>query len=226
MKDKHEAGGHASMGASAAEAILALPRQQKRLIMLLADAVAIPVALWSALILKFDRIDPYLERTAAYFLVALSASLVIFSMLGLYRAVIRFMGPRSMLTVITGVTLSVAVVIVFDRLLSNSEVPLSAFAIFWSLALLYTVGSRFFVRYLFFRTLHGKSAARVAIYGAGDAGARLSSVLLGGPDFEPVAFIDDKKSLQGSSTNGIRVYGADELLDLVRRRRIDRILLA
>src|SRR6202048_5397848 len=226
MKDKHEAGRHTSMGASAAEAILALPRQQKRLIMLLADAVAIPAALWAALILKFDRIDPVLERTAAYFLVALSASLVIFSMLGLYRAVIRFMGPRSMLTVITGVTLSVAVVVVFDRLLSNSEVPLSAFAIFWALALLYTVGSRCFVRYLFSRTLNGKSAARGAIYGAGDAGARLCAVLLGGPDFEPVAFIDDKKSLQGSSTNGIRVYGADELLDLVRRRRIDRILLA
>jgi|KBSSwiStaDraftv2_1062776.scaffolds.fasta_scaffold13824_3 FlaA1/EpsC-like NDP-sugar epimerase len=226
MKDKYEAGGYASMGTSAAEAILALPRQQKRLIMLLADAVAIPVALWAALILKFDRIDPVLERTAAYFLVAISASLVIFSMLGLYRAVIRFMGPRSMLTVVSGVTLSVAVVIVFDRLLSNSEVPLSAFAIFWALALLYTVGSRFFVRYLFSRTLNGKSAARVAIYGAGDAGARLSSVLMGGPDFEPVAFIDDKKSLQGSSINGLTVFGLEVLPQMVRERQIDRILLA
>src|SRR3984893_15734113 len=226
MKDKHEAGGHASMGASAAEAILALPRQQKRLIMLLAYALAIPVALWAALILKFDRIDPVLERTAAYFLVAISASLVIFSMLGLYKAVIRFMGPRSMLTVVSGVTLAVAVVVVFDRLLSNSEVPLSAFVIFWALALLYTVGSRFFVRYLFAHTLNGKSAARVAIYGAGDAGARLSSVLLGGPDFEPVAFIDDKKSLQGSSINGLTVFGLEVLPQMVREQQIDRILLA
>jgi FlaA1/EpsC-like NDP-sugar epimerase len=226
MKDKFEAGGHASLGASAAVAILALPRQQKRLIMLLADAVAIPVALWASLILKFDRIDPILERTAAYFLVAISASLVIFSMLGLYKAVIRFMGPRSMLTVVAGVTLSVAVVVVFDRFLSNSEVPLSAFAIFWALALLYAIGSRFFVRYLFSRTLNGKSAARVAIYGAGDAGARLSSVLLGGPDFEPVAFIDDKKSLQGSSINGLTVFGLDVLPQLVREQQIDRVLLA
>jgi FlaA1/EpsC-like NDP-sugar epimerase len=226
MKDKYEAGVRTSIGTSAAEALLALPRQQKRFIMLLADAVAIPVALWSALILKFDRFDPNLERTAAYFLVAVGASLAIFSMLGLYRAVIRFMGPRSMLTVVTGVTLSVALVIVFDRFVSNSEVPLSAFAIFWSLALLYTVGSRFFVRYLFSATLNGKSAARVAIYGAGDAGARLSSVLLGGPDFEPVAFIDDKKSLQGSSINGLTVLGLDALPQMVRQMRIERILLA
>src|SRR4051812_28759739 len=129
MKDKHESETRASLGASVAEAVLALPRQQKRLIMLLADAIAIPVALWAALILKFDRIDPYLERTAAYFLVAVGTSLVIFSMLGLYRAVIRFMGPRSMLTVMTGVTASVGVLIVFDRFVSKPEVPLSAFAI-------------------------------------------------------------------------------------------------
>ena len=226
MKDKYEAVARTSMGASAAEALLALPRQQKRLIMLLADAVAIPVALWSALVLKFDRLDPNLERTAAYFLVAVAASLVIFSMLGLYRAVIRFMGPRSMLTVVAGVSLSVAVVVVFDRFVSNSEVPLTAFAIFWALALLYAVGSRFMVRYLFSATLTGKSAARVAIYGAGDAGARLSSVLLGGPDFEPVAFIDDKKSLQGSSINGLTVLGLDALPQMVRQMRIERILLA
>src|SRR4051794_17104540 len=105
-------------------------------------------------------------------------------MLGLYRAVIRFMGPRAMLTVVTGVTLSVAVLIIFDRFMSKSEVPVSAFAIFWALALLYAIASRFFVRYLFAHALNGHSAARGAIYGAGDAGARLSSVLLGGPDFE------------------------------------------
>jgi len=227
MKDKHAAAGHgSSMGVSAAEAILALPRQQKRLIMVGADAIAIPLAFWAALVLKFDRLDPILERTAAYFLVALSASLVVFSMLGLYRAVVRFMGARAMLTVAIGVTVSVLLLVAFDRLVSNAEVPLSAFAIFWSLSLLYALGSRFIVRYLFARTLNGKSAARVAIYGAGDAGARLSSVLLGGPDFEPVAFVDDKKSLQGSSINGLTVFGLDVLPQLIRQQQIERILLA
>src|SRR5205807_649875 len=43
---------------------------------------------------------------------------------------------------------------------------------------------------------------------------------------EPVAFIDDKRSLQGSNINGIRVHGSDSLPELVRRRKIDRILLA
>jgi FlaA1/EpsC-like NDP-sugar epimerase len=225
MKDTDGAQGH-SMSVSATEAILALPRQTKRLIMLVADAVAIPLAFWAALVLKFDRLDPSLDRNLDYFFVAVTSALLIFSLLGLYRAVIRFMGPRAMMTIALGVTLSVLVVIGYDRLIAPAQVPLSAFAIYWSLALLYASGSRFVVRYLFSRARNAYPATRVAIYGAGDAGARLSSVLLGGPDFEPVAFVDDKKNLQGSSINGLRVYPTEALPDLVRRLEIERVLLA
>src|SRR5580693_4337346 len=228
MKDYHATGARAWMGASAVEAILALPRQTKRFIMVCADAVAIPTALWAALALKFDRLDPALERTFAYFLVAIASALFFFAVFGLYRAVIRFVGPRAMLTVIAGVSLSVLVLAAFDRLVASHQIPLSAFGIYWALALPYVGGSRFVARYLFlYRTgARGKSVARVAIYGAGNAGARACSVLLGGTDFEPVAFIDDKKSLQGSNINGVRVYAAESLPELVRQRKVDRILLA
>ena len=227
MREKHAAARPASWGNSAAAAILALPRETKRLIMVATDAVAIPTALWATLALKFDRLDPLLDRTYAYFGVAIVSALFFFWVFGLYRAVIRFMGPKAMVTVIAGVSFSVLVLVAFDRLIASHQIPLSAFGIYWALALPYVGGSRFVARYLFLRRsgLRG-TAARVAIYGAGNAGARVCSALLGGPDFEPVAFVDDKKSLQGSSINGIRVFGPEELPELVRERRIDRILLA
>ena len=227
MRDKPAAGRPAFWGVSAADAILALPRETKRIIMMSADAVAIPTALWAALALKFDRLDPSLERTFTYFLVAIGSAMFFFAAFGLYRAVIRFMGPKAMATVIAGVSLSVLVLAIFDRFFASHQIPLTAFGIYWALALPWVGGSRFVARYLFLRRSGAKgTAARVAIYGAGNAGARVCSVLLGGPDFQPVAFIDDKKSLQGSSINGIGVYGPDALQELVRRRRIDRILLA
>jgi FlaA1/EpsC-like NDP-sugar epimerase len=195
--------------------------------MVVADAVAIPTALWAALALKFDRLDPSLERTFAYFLVAVASALFFFSVFGLYRTVVRFLGPKATGTVVAGVSLSVLVLATFDRFVASHQIPLSALCIYWALALPYVGGSRFLVRYLFLRRIGARgTATRVAIYGAGNAGARVCSALLGGPDFQPVAFIDDKKSLQGSSINGIRVYGPDSLPDLVRRRRFDRILLA
>ncbi len=222
-----QAAGYRALGGSAASLILGLPRGTKRLIMLSADAVAIPTALWAALALKFDRLDPSLERTFAYFVVAVGSALCFFGMFGLYRAIIRFVGPKAMLTVLAGVSLSVLVLAGFDRFIASHQIPLSAFGIYWALALLYVGGSRFVARYLFLQRFGaGHAAARVAIYGAGNAGARVCSVLLGGPDFEPVAFIDDKKSLQGSNINGVRVYGSDSLPELVQHRRIDRVLLA
>jgi FlaA1/EpsC-like NDP-sugar epimerase len=227
VKDTEAARRHASFGSAAAEAILALPRQAKRLIMVAADAIAIPLAFWVALVLKSDNFDPALDHKFNYFAAALISALAIFSILGLYRAVIRFMGPKAMMTIALGVTLSVVLVIGYDRVFAPpAAIPLSAFAIYWALALLYASGSRFIVRYMFSRTRNGKAPVRVAIYGAGDAGARLSSVLLGGPDFEPVAFIDDKKNLQGSSINGLRVQPPEMLPNLVRNLEIDRVLLA
>jgi hypothetical protein len=105
---------------SATQAILALPRPTKRLTMVVADAVAIPTALWAALVLKFDRLDPVLDRTFAYFLVAIASALSFFSVFALYRAVIRFMGPSAMVTVIADVSLSVLVLAAFDGLCHGS----------------------------------------------------------------------------------------------------------
>lgn len=223
MTDKYTADTHK---VTIAELIVGLPRSTKRMIMLVADAVAIPAALWMALVLKYDRFDPPFEGASVHFVVAASSALLVFSVVGLYRAVIRFMGPKAILKVVAGVSLSVLAVAAYDRGIANTQVPASAIAIYWSFALLYVVGSRFFVRYAFSRTRNGHPPARVAIYGAGDAGARLASVLIGGPHFEPVAFVDDKKALQGSQINGIRVSDPRELPELIRKHGIERILLA
>jgi FlaA1/EpsC-like NDP-sugar epimerase len=216
-----------SLGVAAiGNSLLALPRGAKRLIMVGADAVMLPLALWVALVLKFDRFSFDWSAYADLFLVATVSALVIFATLGLYRAIIRFMGLHAMATVVAGVAVSVVALEAYDRLARSSHVPLSVLAIYAALALVYLAGSRFIVRYLVYFKRHSGVAKCVAIYGAGEAGARLSSVLLGGPDFAPVAFIDDKRSLHGSRINGLRVYSRDALPGLIRDHDIERVLLA
>ena len=82
------------------------------------------------------------------------------------------------------------------------------------------------VRYYLLTRYIQPTEAKVAIYGAGDAGARLSSVLLTTRAFDPVAFIDDNRSLQGRMVNGLKVYAPDELPELIKDCQIDRVLLA
>ena len=217
----------ADFGASSiANSLLALPRGAKRLIMVAADAVMLPLALWAALILKFDRTSFDMGAYGDLFFVATVSALVIFAVLGLYRAIIRFMGLHAMATVVAGVAVSVVALEAYDRVARSQHVPLSVLAIYAALALVYLAGSRFIVRYLVYYNVNGGAAKPVAIYGAGEAGARLSQVLLGGPDFQPVAFIDDKRSLHGSRINGIKVYSRSALAQLIRDHDIERVLLA
>ena len=222
MKDRHAADPLAERGM--AGAILALPRSAKRLIMATADAVAIPTALWAALVLKFDTLTPPLDRTFAYFLVAVVSALFFFSMFGLYRAVIRFVGPKAMLTVSRGVSLSV---LVLARLRSLLRQPPDS-----AVGVRHLLGARAAVRRR--QPLRRRATCSCTPAATASRWRAWRSTAPATParacarccsadrTIEPVAFIDDKKSLQGSSINGVRVYGSDALPELVRQRRIDR----
>ena len=207
------------------QAILKLSRPTKRLIMMGADGALLPVALWFALVLKFDHfVEPV--SVSALLACAVATSLIVFMLLGFYRAVIRFMGIKAIGRMIVGVTCAVAGLVLCERMGFAPAVPASVLTIYWALALLYVGGSRFLVRYFYFYSAKPRAAKRVAIYGAGEAGARLSAVLMGGPDFEPVVFVDDRIALQGSQINGLGVYSPEDLPQLVVTRKIDRVLLA
>src|SRR5450432_1799317 len=133
MRDKNAVGRLPSLGARLAKSILGLPRETKRFIMAIADAVAIPTALWAALVLKFDTLNPSADRTFAYFVVAVVSALCFFAVFGLYRTVIRFVGPKAMLTVLAGVSMSVLMLALFDRFVASHQIPLSAFGIYGAL---------------------------------------------------------------------------------------------
>lgn len=213
-----------SVVAEVAATFFALPRPVKRLIMLGADLLMLPLSLWGATSLKLGQMAQIGPRRDL-FIFATLAALTIFALLGLYRAVIRFVGPHVMGVLMIGTLLSVGALTGYDHLQARPHLLPSVLTIYAALALLYLIASRFFVRYLFYYGLrHG--ATRVAIYGAGEAGAKLSAALLGGPEFRPVAFIDDNRTLRGSRINGIRVYAAAEFENVLTEMQIDRVLLA
>ena len=211
---------------SVTKSLILLPRPAKQLIMVAADAIMLPLCLWAAIALKQDDLAVSFGTYGAIFVSAVASAVVTFWFLGLYRSVIRFMGPQAMGAVIAGVTVSAAAAAFAAHAWGVQGVSYSALAIYWAWALLYVAGSRFVVRSAFTHTFKGSAAKRVVIYGAGVAGAKLCSVLLGGPDFVPVAFVDDNLSVRGSRINGIRVFNSGELPALIAEHEIERVLLA
>jgi FlaA1/EpsC-like NDP-sugar epimerase len=209
----------------AADSLLKLPRPAKRLIMLGADVVMLPIAFWIALVLQFDEfVAPSAYR--APLLCALICGVALFSVLGLYRAVVRFMSVKAMGRVVLGVTLSVIAVGLCEPFGFGRPVPLSTLAIYWAMTVIYVGGSRISIRYICHYLTRPDDVAKVAIYGAGEAGARLCSALIAGAKFEPVAFVDDSEPLWGSQINGISVYALKDLPQLAIARKIGRVFLA
>jgi FlaA1/EpsC-like NDP-sugar epimerase len=199
-------------------------RPAKRLIMLTADGIMIPLALATAIWLKLGPAFHGIGTSPWLYIAALAVSIPIFAKLGLYRAVVRFLGSRASTAVFTGVTASVLMLTMINELLLEKALPLAALAIYWALALLYVGGSRLLARQLLIQ--RPRESERVAIFGAGEAGARLAASLFAGRDFLPVGFIDDNRALWGSVIHGVEVYAPDQLSDLVDIFSIRRVLLA
>ena len=184
-----------------------------------------PLALWAALSLKAGY--PSFTRTDWPAYVAVVAfSIPVFVRLGLYRAVIRFLGHQAVFAVAFAIALSGLLLGLLGLALKLPPLSASVVTIYSCLALLYVAGSRFVVRYYLLTRYIQPTVARVAIYGAGDAGARLSTVLSTTRAFDPLVFIDDNKSLHGRMVNGIKVFSPEQLPALIADRNIDRVLLA
>jgi FlaA1/EpsC-like NDP-sugar epimerase len=202
-----------------------LPRPAKRVIALCTDVIAMPLALWVAMTLKLGRPALNLADWPAYVAVVV-VSVPIFVRFGLYRAVIRYIGHKAVFAVGTAAALNGLILGILGLWLTLPALSWNVVAMYSCLALLYVAGSRFVVRYYLLTRHIQPTEARVAIYGAGEAGARLSTVLSTTRAFDPLVFVDDNRNMQGRMVNGIKVYPPAQLSSLIKDRNIDRILLA
>jgi FlaA1/EpsC-like NDP-sugar epimerase len=199
-------------------------RRYKQLMMLAADVVAMPAALLTAFVLRFGTFQ--LEARPSVWLCAatVATTVPVFTRMGLYRAVIRFLGIHAAVAIALGVAFSTVAIAALDQFVLRDSVPIEIFVIYFVLALLYVGGSRFGARELL--RLSGGSAERVAIYGAGAAGAQLCSSLATSSQFRPVALVDDYVALQGARVGGLRVLPPEKLRELRRRHGVKLVFLA
>ena len=192
--------------------------------MLAADAVSIPLALWLAFVLKFDSLSDGFDSSLWLYGVATLVSLLLFSVFGLYRSVVRYIGPQAMVAVVAGVVGSAITVYVIGQTVARYPIGLSTIAIYALIALVWVGSSRYVARWFLLQSNAANES--VAVYGAGEAGVRLARALNVGKGLSVVAFIDDKNVLRGSMIDGISIFSPSELQNLVRSHGISRVLLA
>ena len=208
---------------------LNMSRPIKRAILVVADVLALGLALWSAIALRLSEWwpAPYLSDAWALFLLIPLFGVLIFMKLGMYRAVLRYMNVKLLQSVAIGVFLLVLVLYSSAVIFDIGSIPRSVPIIFGLSAWLYLGGSRLVLRSYYY-WLSGKLSSRhlAIIYGAGSAGAQLALSLQAGGEVKPIAFVDDDRKLQKSIVCGLRVYSPSDVEKLVDRHGVDSIMLA
>jgi UDP-N-acetylglucosamine 4,6-dehydratase len=205
--------------------LLELPRNIKQFLLLSLDMVFVLTAMWCAIAVRYGHTDFYLGPVEIFCgLFTVFASAIIFLRLGLYRAVIRFMGQQAIWAIITAVSYSsllLGAAVFFTR----AEVPRSLPFMYWALAMVFIGGTRLTVRAWYQAKLRS-SSENVIIYGAGESGRQLLTALNHGDQYRPVAFVDDDAKLHNSVINGLHVARRQELEQLISEYGISQVLLA
>ncbi|WP_280545695.1 MULTISPECIES: nucleoside-diphosphate sugar epimerase/dehydratase [unclassified Halomonas] len=209
--------------------VTTMSRARKRLIMVVTDMVALPLALWSAYALRLAEWWParFIEPYWWLFLVVPAVGVFTFARLGLYRAVVRFMGPQALWAVVKGSVLLALMMWAAAFFYQWQDFPRSVPVNFALVTLVYVGGTRLLVRsYYQWLIRHFTEKQAVAIYGAGGAGAQLAMALGNGREFYVAAFLDDDPALWGSIIKGVKVDCPGQAGQMVERLDIRRVLLA
>ena len=204
-----------------------LPRKFKILIMVASDVILLPLALWSAVALRYGSFSPDVSNYQWLFFLLPFFTVPLLLKFGLYRAVIRYIDEQIIKTVLIGVTLSVLILTTIVVMAQVTGLPRSSIIIYWVLAISYIAFSRYCARGIM-RTLQRRERRKslVAIYGAGQAGLQTALALMSGPEYKPVMFFDDNPELHGASVAGIRIYNPRDAIELMDKFGCYQLLLA
>jgi FlaA1/EpsC-like NDP-sugar epimerase len=208
--------------------MVSLPRTVKIALTVTADLIALPFCFLIAMLLRGGDLKLASHFGPASYVLVAVVTIAAFSVSDLYRAVIRFIDQR--LLSITGLSLAVAILCAYIVMFAINEesFPRSALAIYWFIVFSYVVASRIGLRN-FLRNHNGPERGNsevVAIYGAGEAGARLAQAMRGTEEYRPVCFFDDKRALIERNVAGLRVFHTDRLVEIVNAMAVRSIVIA
>ncbi len=206
------------------QGILDLPRNRKKIIALVVDISLLSFAFIISCWLSTGKTIIFSNQTLLSTLFVVSSSVITLYLLGLYRAVLRFVASRAIISIALGLSIGSLAIYLLPTEFSNNR-PLATALIFWSFGTLLIAGIRIIARHLILSS-QSETRKKVVIYGAGSAGIQVSVALQRGKEYQPIAFVDDKSSLNGTNIEGIHVFPSQSIEHVLKKYKCSTVLLA
>jgi len=152
--------------------------------------------------------------------------LPLYSLTGQYKGLTRYVGSPALYSLAGRNGLLVLLLASLGVMFRLPMPPRSSWILLWLLLTGFTGVVRFALRdvLLNLRSIQHKKQVRVAIYGAGEAGAQLAAALRLAGNHKIVAFLDDNPSFWSRSINGVSIQPPQVLSQF--ENSIDQVLLA
>lgn len=205
--------------------LFTLKRRNKRIFSVCMDMLSLVCAFWFAMLARLDSFS-VLTVAENWFLIfaTLPISIFAFVRLGLYRAVLRYMGLQALSAIIIGIFISATSLVILSYY-SGWSIPRTVPVIFAFFAFALIGGSRFLIRSVIGNGKK-KQGEAVIIYGAGVSGRQLLTSLNQSTEYHAFAFVDDDKTLQGSIIQGVHVHSPSIIKKLIKQKSVTKVLLA
>ncbi|HDY7511865.1 TPA: polysaccharide biosynthesis protein [Vibrio vulnificus] len=205
--------------------IWSLPRVHKRLISLAIDTLLITFSFFMAIWVRYGEVAISVSAETWLTLAGtVVVTLIAFTRLGLYRAVLRYLTFHALTVVVLGALISALSITTFAYFF-NAEVPRTVPVIYMTFLALLCGGARMMVRSLIVQASR-KGCERVLIYGAGSTGRQLAIALRNAETYQVKGFIDNDPSLENTIIQGLTVHSSQQISHLVEKQEIEKILLA
>jgi len=151
----------------------------------------------------------------------------IFIKLGLYRAVLKYIGKNTIIAVVKSITLSSIFIGFAMGFFREQSLSRSVLVIFWFISILSTIGTRVFAHW-FIYDINRKfqNLIPILIYGAGAAGSTIANNILKSGKFKLEGFVDDDRRKEKMIINSTKVFSSRNISKLIQTRGIKLILLA
>ena len=206
-----------------------LERIYKQVIMLFIDIATLLLALSLAFALRLGELfsTEFIYPSWWLFIAIPLVMIPLFIKLGLYRAVLQYIGVKVITTTFQSTTIACLIVGFFMMFFRESSLPRSVLPIFWFIVNVFLISSRFLLKgYLYSWDSFVNSRKKTLIYGAGNAGVQMVESLKKSNIYAPVAFIDDDTTKQGTILNYLEVFSFDKIDVLIKNKGAQVLLLA
>jgi FlaA1/EpsC-like NDP-sugar epimerase len=215
-------------------AAIGLPRLSKRALVLVVDTSLCVLSVWLAFYLRLGEWVSLLHPGEWHLWLAAVLSVVIalpiFVTHGFYRAIFRYSGWASLMTVAQAMLVYGVLFMTVITVMGFSGIPRTIGIIQPILLLLLVGASRALARYWlggsYQRRLQNASLPKMLVYGAGDAGQQIAVAMSNSHEVCVVGFLDDDDRLHGHVLNGQPIYAPANLAHLVKAVGVSHVLLA